>query len=72
MNRQEHLQWCKKRALDILNNNDLTGAFASFVSDMSKHSETKNHSGLELGGMLLVSGNLNTQSKMKNFIEGFN
>jgi len=72
MNRQEHLDWCKTRAIQILNKGNVTGAYASFVSDMNKHDELKNHIALEMGTMLLFSGNLSTDSEMKNFIEGFN
>lgn len=72
MNRKEHLSWAKKRACQIIERNDLTGAFSSFVSDLNKHSETQNHPALELGLMLLASGNLNTPHSMRNHIEGYN
>lgn len=72
MSRTEHLQWCKKRALEYASNGDLTGAYASMISDMQKHSETKNHPAIRLGMMLLMAGKLDTQSKMEKFIEGFN
>jgi len=39
--RQEHLEWCKKRALEYIDINDLQQAFASMVSDLNKHPETK-------------------------------
>lgn len=72
MNRAEHLQWCKDRANEYVDNNDMTNAFASFQSDMSKHPETSNHMALEMGTMLLVSGQLSTSHQMKNWIDGFN
>lgn len=72
MTRQEHLQWCKDRALEILNSGDIQGAYSSFLSDMNKHPETENHIALKLGTMLLLSGNLNTYRQMKEYIEGFN
>lgn len=31
MERSEHLQWCKDRALECLDRNDLTEALASFI-----------------------------------------
>ena len=37
MNRTEHLQWSKDRAIEYVNTGDNPGAFASFQSDMSKH-----------------------------------
>lgn len=72
MNRSEHLAWCKERALEYVDNGDLQQAYASMVSDMSKHEETKDHSAIELGMMLLMSGKLNANHDMRKFIEGFN
>ena len=70
--RTEHLQWAKERALQYVDAGDLTNAFASMASDLSKHEETKSHTALELGMMLMVGGQLNTPEKMKEFILGFN
>jgi len=72
MKRQEHLEWCKKRALEYVDNGDLNNAFASMSSDLNKHPETEKHSGIELGMMLLMGGHLSTPEKMRKFIEGFN
>ena len=72
MNRQEHLQWCKDRALEYVEDGDVTQAFASFQSDMTKHEETQGHMALELGTMLLVSGNLSTPHQMREWVNGFN
>ena len=72
MNRQEHLQWCKDRALEYVNEDDLQNAFASFQSDMRKHDETQNHLALELGMTLLLSNNLASPDQMRQWIEGFN
>jgi len=69
MNREEHLNWCKKRALEYLKPKDMWG---SFVSDMKKHEETKNHMAIELGAMLFFTGNLNTVEEMRKFINDFN
>lgn len=44
----------------------------SFVSDMSKHKETKNHIGIELGAMLYFTGNLKKIEEMRKFINDFN
>ena len=71
-NRKEHLDWCKQRANDYVEQNDLTNAFASFQSDMSKHQDTANHLGLGMGTMLLLCGDLSTQHQMKEWIKGFN
>lgn len=72
MTRQEHLEWCKKRALEYVDNNDLTHAYASMASDLRKHPETEMHAGIELGMGLLVAKQLDTQEEMRKFIEGFN
>ena len=71
MTYSEHLQWCKERALEYCDMDDI-GAWASFVSDMKKHPETANHSALELGMMMLMAGHLSTPDKMRKFILGFN
>ena len=72
MNRQEHLQWCKQRALKYVETNDLPQAFASFQSDMKKHNETSDHMGLELGGQLFFGGHLLSDHEMREWINGFN
>lgn len=70
--RDEHLAWCKQRALEILERGDISGAWASFVSDMGKHPETKGHIAIELGNQLLFNRLLGTKEAMKHHIEGFN
>jgi hypothetical protein len=70
--RAKHLAWCKQRALEYVEANDLRNAWASMASDMGKHEETKDHAAINLGMMLLMSGQLNTQDEMRKFIEGFN
>ena len=72
MNRAEHLQWCKDRANQYVDNGDTSEAFASFTSDMTKHKETAKHIALQLGISLYISGNLSAPSQMKDWINGFN
>lgn len=72
ISRSEHLAWCKKRALEYVNRGDLESAFASMGSDLGKHPETRNHSGIQLGMMLMMAGQLGTEVAMRKFIEGFN
>lgn len=72
MNRSEHLAWCKQRAIEILDTGDHMGAWASMVSDMSKHEETDNHIAIELGMLQVFSGLLNSDTEMRHFINGFN
>ena len=70
--RSEHLQWCKNRAYEYLDNNDIPQAWASFASDMNKHEETANHIAIQMGTMLMLSGHNQTVHEMRKFIEGFN
>jgi len=72
MDRQEHLEWCKKRALEYVDMGDCNQAYASMLSDMRKHKETENHIALELGVMMLMGGRLSSSEEMRNFILGFN
>ena len=72
MGRQEHLQWCKDRALEYVDQGDLHGAFASMVSDLNKNQETAGHSAINLGMQMLMDGHLETVDKMIDLIEGFN
>ena len=72
MDRTEHLQWCKDRALEYVRSGDLTNAITSFQSDMRKHVETVNHSALELMTMMMLSGHLETATEVEKFIKSFN
>jgi hypothetical protein len=72
MTREEHLTWCKQRALEYVDVGELGNALASMGSDLNKHDETKNHPGIRIGIGLLMVGALDTPEKMRRFIEGFN
>lgn len=72
MTREEHLAWCKKRALEYVDMGQVQSAFASMASDLNTHPETEGHFGIQLGMLMLMGGHLNTPEKMRNFIEGFN
>ena len=72
MDRKEHLQWCKDRAIEYVDDNDLPQALASFISDMSKHSGTATPLVAEMGMSLTLSGKLSTAHEMKEWINGFN
>jgi hypothetical protein len=39
MTRDEHLAWCKKRALEYLDRGELENAVASMGSDLRQHAE---------------------------------
>ena len=72
MNREQHLNWCKQRALEYVDSGDLAQAWTSMASDLGKHEETAGHSAIELGSMMMFGGHLNNAPKMRKFIEGFN
>ena len=72
LTREEHITWCKERALEYIDIGDSQQAFASIMSDLNKHPETANHPGIMLGANLLISGNLSNLDKMREFIVGFN
>jgi hypothetical protein len=70
--RAAHLAWCKQRALAYVDAGDLENALASIGSDLRKHPETADHQGMVLGMMLMMAGHLDTDDKMRKFINGFN
>lgn len=69
--RDEHLAWCKQRALEYVAHGDLPGAWTSFASDMGKHDETRGHHALRLGAMMMLNGHLDTAYDMGKFIKDF-
>ena len=72
MTRAEHLQWAKDRALEYADKGDVANAVSSMTSDLRKHPETADHSGLMLMSMLAVSGQFRRPGELRKFIEGFN
>ena len=72
MNRDEHLAWCKQRALEYVDAGDCQQAFTSIASDLGKHPETEGHLGIQLGMAQLMAGGLSQPGEMRNFINGFN
>jgi hypothetical protein len=68
--RDEHVAWCKVRALEYLDADQVNEAFSSLVSDLSKHDGTRYHTAIELGAMQLFAGQLRTPEAMRDFIEG--
>ena len=69
--REEHLAWCKDRALEYVNSGDITNAVASMGSDLNKHPGTRDHSGIMLGLMLRMSGSLSNPHEARRWIESF-
>ena len=72
MTREEHLNWCKLRALGYVDNGDCSNAVASMMSDIGKHPETANHVGIQLGMSLGMGGHMNSTEETRKWIEGFN
>ena len=72
--RQEHLDWCKKRALEYVDAGDTQQAFASFASDVRKHPKTEDigKTIAMLGMPMLMNGHLSTVHKMREHIQGYN
>lgn len=71
MDRAEHLQWCKDRAMEYVEAGDFQSAFGSMASDLGKHPETAGHPGIQLGMMELMLGTP-TRESMTRHIEGYN
>jgi hypothetical protein len=71
MNRDEHMAFCKSRALKYLETGDTQNALTSMFSDLGKHPETANHSGTSIGLGLMMIGNLSDVESARRFIEGF-
>lgn len=74
ISRQDHLAWCKKRAIEYVDMGDTKQAFLSFLSDIRKHPETESISSTisMLGLPLLMMGSLDSPEKMREHIEGYN
>lgn len=72
MTRSEHLDWAKKRALELIDAGDNNEALASMLSDCRKHPELENHAGCQLGVMLMMGGFLSDREEMRKWVVGFN
>lgn len=71
MTRQEHLNWCKQRALEYLDRGDVANAVTSMMSDMEKHPETK-VSSPTLNMLGLMAAQHNDVNEARRYITGFN
>lgn len=72
MTREEHLLWAKKRALEYWVRGDYMQAVTSLMSDLSKHEELKNHTGLKIGTMWFLAPAMHQDRDfVKRFIDGF-
>jgi hypothetical protein len=69
--RSEHLEWCKKRAIEYCQMGDIRQAFASMGSDLNKHPDTRHHPAIGIGFKMMISGLLDDPQEMEKFIKGF-
>ena len=71
MTRDEHLAWCKRRALEYVDAGDLTHAVASMASDLKTHPDTDNPAlnGLAMIGMMYVTDG--DKAAVQRWIERF-
>lgn len=75
MTRDEHLQWCKNRALEYLKPGQFYSpqeAVTSMLSDLNKHDETSIASDSVLTMMGLHAARSGDPNEARRFIEGFN
>ena len=71
MTRDEHLAWCKRRALEYVAAGDLAHAVASMASDLKTHPDTDNPAlnGLVMIGMVYVTDG--DEAAVRRWIERF-
>lgn len=73
MTREEHLKWCKERAIAEMDYyKDPKKAYISMASDLRKHSETNSETLTLLCTMQLLSKPNPTRQEVINFLNGFN
>jgi hypothetical protein len=70
--REEHLAWCKQRALEYIDRGEIQEGITSMMSDMNKHEETRAPALDKLALMMLMSGQLNSVHEARKFINGYN
>jgi hypothetical protein len=69
VDRAEHLAWCKRRALEYLDDGDVVNAIASMSSDLGKHPGTETAAGLLMIGMTHAAAR--DVAGARRWIEGF-
>lgn len=72
MTRQQHLEWCKKRAHEYLAQGDIENAIASMLSDLNKHDETRLSPGSPLSMLGMMAAMSHDRREAVRFIDGFN
>ena len=74
MDRAEHLQWAKDRALEYADQGAMASAITSLRSDLGKHPDTVTSIGIVdvLMMPLMLTGKFDRPGELRKFIEGFN
>ena len=72
MTRDEHLAWCKKRALEYIDKGQVNEGLTSMMSDMSKHPETAAPALNQLTVSMMMIGALSTPEQARRHINGYN
>lgn len=73
MTREEHLKWCKERAIQEMDfYKDPSKGIISMMSDLRKHPETNNEILMSLCTMQLMTKPRMSRQEAINFINGFN
>ena len=71
--RDEHLQWCKDRAMEYVKRGELLEGVTSMMSDMDQHPETKLPPVLsQLGLLAAVDAQKGDRRAVERYILGFN
>lgn len=68
--RAEHLAWCKQRAMEYVNEGDISNAVASMTSDLGKHPDTA--SSAELLVLVMPDVMKGDLGAVRHWIDGFN
>jgi len=73
MTREQHLQWCKDRALEYIHAGDIANGLTSMLSDIRKHPDTDSPAMASLCMMTtIMAGRIKTTEEAEKFINGFN
>ena len=70
MGRDEHLTWCKQRALEYLDRGEIANALASMGSDLAKHPELRAVAE-KMGPVGLIYAMHHDREGARRWIEGF-
>jgi hypothetical protein len=71
ISREDHLQWCKDRALEYVELGDLSKAIASMTSDIQKHPQTRLSPPVERALLIPILFNQLDEKKVSEWINGF-